>query len=96
MRPGRSVAAVAVATTLLTACGSESSNRSQSNGSGGGAYSYGAAVKFAGVLGIDLSIKREWSSSNKLRYDIVGDRTKLCGNNDDWPSVAGKIMQKWR
>ena len=64
--------------------------------SGGGAYSYGAAVKFAGVLGIDLSIKREWSSSNKLRYDIVGDRTKLCGNNDDWPSVAGKLMQKWR
>lgn len=61
----------------------------------GHAYSYGSAVKFKEIIGTDLSIKREYSSGTRVTYSVVNNRTKLCGNND-WPSHAGKIMQKWR
>lgn len=62
----------------------------------GTAYAYGAAVKAAGVIGIDLSIKRQYSGYQKLYYNIINNKTKLCGNNGEWPSVSGKVMQKWK
>jgi hypothetical protein len=61
----------------------------------GYAYSYGSAVKFASLIGIDLSIEKNWSSNQSLNYNIHGDNQRACGNNAD-PSLAGKIMLKWR
>lgn len=37
----------------------------------GSAYKYGAGVKFKNVIGINLSSKRQYSSSNKIWYDIA-------------------------
>lgn len=63
----------------------------------GDAYSYGAAVKAAGYLGVDLSISREYTTSQKVVYLIRGSSPKkMCGNNGDWPSLAGKMMEKFR
>lgn len=59
----------------------------------GTAYSYGAAVKFAGVIGIDLSITRQYNGSQKLLYKLRSDR-RMCGNNGEWPSTAGKVMSR--
>lgn len=61
----------------------------------GNAYTYGAAVKFKDVIDIDLSIKREYKSSQALHYHFApGDRHKLCGNND-YPSMAGKLIDRY-
>jgi len=60
----------------------------------GHAYSYGAGVKAKSVVGLDLSVSRQYSSSQRLHYYIRG-RKKLCGN-DDFPSVAGKVMERRR
>jgi hypothetical protein len=62
----------------------------------GYAYSYGAAVKFASVIGIDLSASRQYSSTQRLTYVVAGNDKKLCGNDDHWPAKAGKIMMKWQ
>lgn len=62
----------------------------------GSSYTYSESVKFAGVLGIDLSISRQYSSHQKLLYNIRGRGTKkLCGSND-WPSKASKVVERWR
>ena len=61
--------------------------------SGGNNYSYGGAVKFASVIGIDLSISREYNSSQKVWYKATHDR-RMCGN-DDYPAMAGKVMMKF-
>jgi hypothetical protein len=58
----------------------------------GTSYSYDAAVKFSSVIGVDLSISRNYSTSQFVQYDIVG-RKRLCGS-DTWPTKAGKIMEK--
>lgn len=51
--------------------------RYQSNGN---AYSYGAAVKFANVIGMDLSGKKQYSSHHTIDYSIKGSNPKkLCG-----------------
>jgi hypothetical protein len=63
--------------------------------SSGNAYSYGGAVKFAEVIGIDLSIKRNYNSSQKLQYTVAGNNKALCGNNA-YPASAGKIMMTRR
>lgn len=55
-------------------------------------YDYDAAVKFADVIGIDLSISREYNSSQKIWYRTPGGR-RMCGNND-LPSKAGKVMER--
>lgn len=61
----------------------------------GNAYSYGAAVKFAKFIGIDLSIKKNYTTKNQLEYVFTGDvRHQLCGNND-YPSVAGKMVDRF-
>lgn len=56
-------------------------------------YSYGGAVKFAEVIGIDLSISREYNSSQKVWYKSTTDR-RMCGN-DTYPAMAGKVMMKY-
>lgn len=61
----------------------------------GSSYTYGESVKFAAVLGIHLSISRQYSSQQKIRYVIRGNRKKLCGSNT-WPSKAGKIVERYR
>jgi len=60
----------------------------------GHAYQYGASVKLHNVIGIDLSIKRNYSDNQKFAYDLKKPR-RLCGNNDD-PAHAGKVMAKVR
>lgn len=55
-------------------------------------YEFSAAVKLATAIGIDLSIKRNYDSSQKTVYKITQE-VRLCGNNDD-PGVAGKVMLK--
>lgn len=59
------------------------------------AYSYGAAVKFKGAIGIDLSGKRSYSSDSWIIYEVAGNNKRLCGNND-WPDYAGKVMERFR
>lgn len=62
----------------------------------GKSYSYGAAVKFRDLIGIELSGEKQYSSSHTLYYKILGTRKKkLCGNND-YPSKAGKIVERYR
>jgi hypothetical protein len=56
-------------------------------------YTYGSAVKFAGVIGIDLSISREYNSDQKLWYRATTHR-RMCGNNDN-PATAGKVMMRY-
>jgi hypothetical protein len=52
-------------------------------------------VKFASLIGIDLSIKRDYDTSQKVVYDVAGSINKMCGS-DDVPSLAGKVMEKFR
>ena len=61
--------------------------------SGGYAYSYGAGVKFKSVINIDLSSRRQYSTGNKLLYDIPRER-RMCGSNAD-PALASKVMERW-
>jgi hypothetical protein len=63
--------------------------------SDGSAYTYGESVKFADVLGINLSISRQYSSAQTVRYFIRGHRKYMCGSNT-WPSFASKIVERWR
>lgn len=55
-------------------------------------YTYGGAVKFAGVIGIDLSISREYNSSQRIWYRATKAR-RMCGNNAH-PARAGKVMMR--
>lgn len=67
----------------------------RSNSSGHN-YKYGQAVKFTSILGIDLSGEKSYNSTHTLYYKIGGTRAKrLCGNND-YPSMAGKIIERYR
>ena len=78
-----------------THCRNVSTGTWRRNGTQGSAYSFGSAVKFADRIGIDLSIRREYSSSQQLVYNIRGAPKKLCGSNDE-PAQASKIMEKLR
>lgn len=61
----------------------------------GKAYSYGAAVKFAELIGIDLSIKKAYTGYNMLEYKFTGStKHKLCGK-DDYPSKASKMIDRF-
>lgn len=61
----------------------------------GHAYSYNTGVKFKDVIGVDLSANKDYSSNHTLWYRIAGKPKKLCGNND-YPSYAGKIVERLR
>lgn len=58
-------------------------------------YQFNAAVKFASLIGIDLSGEKSYSSHHELVYAIDGRPKKLCGNND-YPSLAGKLVERLR
>ncbi len=60
--------------------------------SSGSAYSYGAGVKFKSLIGIDLSVNRNYSSNQKITYFLKKDRS-MCGNNA-YPATASKIMAR--
>lgn len=62
---------------------------------GGHDYSYGAGVKIAELIGIDLSVKRAYNQDALLGYKIhfKGDAPRMCGN-DDYAASAGKAMEK--
>lgn len=65
--------------------------------SDGHAYSYGSAVKFSSVLGIDLSISRQYSKSQQAIYMVRGPRQKkMCGNDGIYPSESGKQIERFR
>jgi hypothetical protein len=59
----------------------------------GSAYTYSESVKFAELIGIHLSISRQYSREQKLRYYIRGHHKYLCGS-DTWPSRASKIVER--
>lgn len=61
----------------------------------GTAYSYGAAVKFKEIIGIDLSARRDYSSNQFIKYNLTANNKRLCGS-DDYPARAGKIIQRFR
>lgn len=62
----------------------------------GEAYSLGTGVKFADKIGIDLSVKRQYSSSQRAVYKIAGSNSKkLCGNST-YPSTSGKQIERLR
>lgn len=64
--------------------------------SSGSAYSNSSAVNISGVIGMDLSVSRQYSNSQSLNYAIKTSKPKmLCGNNDE-PSRAGSIMEKFK
>lgn len=63
------------------------------NSTRGKTYDYGAAVKLREDIGVDLGISRQYSRSQAVTYRVVG-RKVLCGNND-WPSLAGKLRERY-
>ncbi|WP_126688193.1 hypothetical protein [Nocardioides ferulae] len=52
-------------------------------------YSYGAAVKFAGVIGIDMYGEKSYSTTHTVKYKFRGTRW-VCGDDDE-PGTAGKF-----
>ncbi len=81
-----------------TYCGNMSANFLFERGtSSGKAYSYDAAVKAKSALGLDLSVKRVYNTFQTLAYKFKSDTKlhKLCGNND-YPSMAGKMVDRYR
>lgn len=81
--------------TWNTYCARQSPGLFVRNDTAGKRYEYDAAVKVEELIGIDLGISREYSNSQSISYKIVGRRKKLCGNND-YPSLSGKLMERWR
>ena len=57
-------------------------------------YEYGAAIKADAGLGLDLGIRRSYTTSQRTDYTIRGSNKSLCGNND-YPSNSGKLMERW-
>lgn len=68
-------------------------SRSRSDGR---TYRHSAGVGFRDVVGFDLGVSRGYSASSRTDYEIRGSRRKeMCGNNT-FPSVAGKVMERFR
>ncbi|AIY18278.2 hypothetical protein KR76_18595 [Pimelobacter simplex] len=63
--------------------------------SDGRAYDYNAGVKFAEVIGIDLSVNRQYNRSQKLVYHLKKAR-RMCGSDGVWASKASKVMARLR
>lgn len=59
----------------------------------GSDYSFGAGVKFKGVIGIDLYSRRAYTNGARLYYSNTKRRMKLCGNNG-YPAKASKIRER--
>ena len=78
--------------TWNTYCAPEDKDTFWRDKSDGNSYAYGAGVKFANVIGIDLSVNRNYTSSQKISYTFSVKR-RLCGNND-YPATAGKLIER--
>lgn len=76
-------------------CSNEDKGTFYRKSSHGHAYEYGASVKFKSVIGVDLKIKRQYATEQKLVYYIASTNTMMCGSNDD-PAYASKLMQQWQ
>jgi hypothetical protein len=64
--------------------------------SSGSSYTNDTSVKFDGVIGINLSISRQYSTAQKLVYNVKGPAAHdMCGSNT-WPSSANKLMERNR
>lgn len=61
--------------------------------SGGSSYTQSTGVKFAGVIGVDLSSKRAYNAEAKLAYHIGVQGRRMCGSNQA-PGMAAKVMEK--
>lgn len=61
--------------------------------SGGAAYTNNGGVKFAGVIGIDLSSARAYNAEAKLAYRIRLAGRRMCGSNT-YPGNAAKVMER--
>ncbi|MCW2772413.1 MAG: hypothetical protein JWN91_739 [Nocardioides sp.] len=61
--------------------------------SSGSSYSLSTGVKFAGVIGVDLSSKRAYNAEAKLGYHVGLVGRRMCGN-DDVPGMSGKVMER--
>jgi hypothetical protein len=59
----------------------------------GSSYSLSTGVKFAGVIGIDMSSKRAYNAEAKLAYHVGLAGRRMCGSNDR-PGMAGKVMER--
>ncbi|WP_455890570.1 hypothetical protein [Streptomyces netropsis] len=53
---------------------------------------HGVGAKDALEIGIDLSVKREWSTTSEIMYSMTTGANWLCGK-DDVPGHASKIAQ---
>lgn len=61
----------------------------------GTSYSTSGGVKFASVIGIDLSVTRAYNDEAVLSYKIGVVGRRMCGNND-LPGTAGKVMERFK
>lgn len=61
--------------------------------SSGSAYSSSAGLKFASVIGIDLSSKRNYNAESVLSYQISVKGRRVCGSNA-FPQQAAKVMER--
>ena len=57
------------------------------------AYKYDSGVKFADVVGFDLSVTRQVNTQAETKYHIGVAGRRMCGN-DDTPGTSTKQMEK--
>lgn len=75
------------------ACTPNRSSAERVDAYGGKTYDCSAAVKLREDIGVDLGISRQYSRYQATTYNVVGKKV-LCGNND-WPSLAGKLRERY-
>jgi hypothetical protein len=61
--------------------------------SSGSSYSLSTGVKFAGVIGVDLSSKRAYNAEARLGYYIGVEGRRVCANTNP-PGMASKVMER--
>lgn len=60
----------------------------------GSDYTAAGGVKIKGLIGINLSTRRSYSSASKVTYKVFGAQKRMCGINR-YPSVAGKVRMRF-
>lgn len=72
--------------TSCATVGSGTWSRTRTDGS---AFSLGTGVKSAGIIGIDLSLSRQWRQNVQINYHQTSSR-RVCGSNNS-PSIASRV-----
>lgn len=68
-------------------------SREQSNGQ---EFNISGGVDFDSIIGLDLSVARQYSETQRTDYRIKGPRDKrMCGNGA-YPSIANSVMERFR